>query len=191
MSIRIEIKFKIMEKFFNKTNILILIIIGLVVLNISMVSTIIWHRYHDFHERWGDGMAFHRGRMEMFIPEKLKLDSEQKLKFYHIDSAFRKSSFDLAKQMHEVRFKILLELKKPKVDTFILLGYSKEIGNMHAKLKMNTIEFYIEMKKICSPVQQDSLAGLFQKIIEFGDLPGPPSPHRHGRHFEMRPSDNK
>ncbi len=180
-----------MEKFFNKTNILILIIVGLVVLNISIVSTIIWHRYHDFHERWGDGMPFHRGRMEMFIPEKLKLDPEQKLKFHHIDSAFRKSSFDIAKHMHEVRFKILQELKKPKVDTIIFLGYSKEIGNMHAKLKMNTIEFYIEMKKICSPVQQDSLAGLFQKILEFGDLPGPPPPHRHGHHFEMRPGDNK
>jgi hypothetical protein len=167
-----------MGKLVTKTNILILIIIGLAVLNISIVSSIVWHRYHGFHDRWQHEMPFRHGRMDMIIPQKLNFNADQKKKFIHVDTLFRKSSLNIINQLHQLRFSILNELKKPYSDTTKLLEYSKQVGNLHSNLKMNTINFYLDLKKICTPAQQDSLASFFLNLIEFDDMP-PRPPHYH------------
>ena len=81
-----------MKKLFSKTNILVLIIIVLVVFNIAVVATIIWHQYR-FYKRFGEWGPRRMHRMELFIPQKLNFSPEQTEQFKKLDSAFRQSSF--------------------------------------------------------------------------------------------------
>lgn len=171
-----------MEKYFNKTRILIWIIIALVILNISTLASIFWHKY-QFKHHWDNQkeMNMNEGsRMGKHLFEKLHLTDLQKEKFHQTHLQFKEMDKVVIDKMFSYRQKMLNELKKPETDTLILNQYSREIGDLHVQLKMNTIKLYTELKSICTPEQQDSLAIIFTDILQSeSGLPMHPPKEKH------------
>jgi hypothetical protein len=88
---------------------------------------------------------------------------------------------ELIQDLQNVQKSILEELKKSNYDSLKLVSYSNEIGSLHSRLKMNTIDFYLSLKRVCSPSQQDSLYVIFREMSQFSDFPLlKRGMHRHG-----------
>ncbi len=173
-----------MEKFFTKTKVLIYIIIALLCFNLATVGTI----YYKMKTRPG----FYKERFQMnnrfghnpdFIREKLNLTDSQMSEYQIYHELFWKKGKVLMDSMQNVRMSMFNYMTQDKPDTVKIANLNNTLGALHIELKKNTIDFYFKLKKICTPVQQDTLKNIFTRMLQFEGGLRPP----HMRDREHRP----
>ena len=184
MPINIE-KVESMEKIFSKTRILVWAVIALLALNIATIGTIVWHlksfesseRDRFFHNRkMKNGFDGHIQRPNLI--EKLKFNEAQNEEFKKLEKNYRDSAWYIAVQMHRVREEMFTSLSTDKADMKKVEIFADSIGQYHKQLKMKTARFYLQVRKICTPQQADSLENFFKRIIgQEPDVPFPPHFH--------------
>jgi Spy/CpxP family protein refolding chaperone len=151
--------FKIMEKYFTKIRVLTWVVIALAVLNIATLSSIFWHKYQFRKNERSHKELYTRSSSHFkVLNEKLKLNKKQGEDFNLIHKNFRQSTYPILGKMSEVRNNMIEELKKEKTDTVVLYKYAQDIGDLHMQLKKQTVQLYLQLKSVCTPQQQDSLA---------------------------------
>jgi Spy/CpxP family protein refolding chaperone len=90
-------------------------------------------------------------------------------------------------ELADLRRLMLQEMSAKNSDTIKLNQLSDSIGLLHAKLKRLTYRYYLDMKDISTPEQQEKLeilfSGIFTRDIQMGRYGrgGPPAGRRQGR----------
>jgi hypothetical protein len=149
----------------------------LLLVNIAAITTIIYHIYSDkptsiLNEESADASKI--------ITGELGLNTDQKDLFQSINSAYNQQSQKILDQLTEKRSEMLAELGVENPDTSILKIIAKDIGALHTNLKLLTIQNFLELKKICTPDQQQLLAKMYDDMLESeGHFKGFGKQYRH------------
>ncbi len=147
------------------------IIAVITVINLSAAGTVLYHM--KFHERESEEELFEAERRPMppearpgrFLRDKLNLSPEQHTQFRELRRDFHSQANNLTYQMQIKRNEMITELAKENPDTSKLKKIAGDIGDMHAELKGLTIDYYMGMKEICTPEQEEELYKIFKVLI--------------------------
>lgn len=152
----------------NKTKIWISIVIFLTVLNIASLTTIGFHIVNSGNEitsntvgTEGNTTAY-TGR---YFRDRLQLNGLQMSNFRMVNDAFRNHAREINSQLIELREKMLQEMQKSAPNVNSLDAYSDSIGMLHNELKRYTYRYYLGIKEICDPSQQQELNRIFEEFF--------------------------
>jgi Spy/CpxP family protein refolding chaperone len=174
--------------YFNKKNVVILIIAVLLIINIATISTIVYLTYHkptmppyaekfhteSFRKNWG----------------KLGLNKKQKEAFGNFKRKYRVQTREIFKELHKKRVLMMDEFSNKESDSIVLYKLAEESGNLHEKLKIITLNHLLDLKNVCTPEQFKYLEGLFRmKIME--DEPNGKPYHWKKRKWKSNKNNNK
>ncbi len=141
-----------------KNKVLILIILFLIATNATTFFLVIREDDEQRIEVPND----HLGR---FFRDELNLNRQQHNQFRTFRQIFHSQSNQIISNMQYVREEMLDELAKHQPDTVKLYQFSESIGDLHRELKHQTIEYYLNMKKICNNKQKEKLHEIFKSMI--------------------------
>lgn len=146
--------------------ILLGIIALLILLNLSIIITIIYKKNEvvRYNNTFKNEMPIQKNHLGRLFKNELNLSFKQHKKFQELRHQYHQNSNEIIKEMKTIRSKILQELGKKESDTLLLKQLSEKLGEQHIKLKDLTIKFYLDMKKECSPEQKEKLFELFKKL---------------------------
>jgi Spy/CpxP family protein refolding chaperone len=155
----------------KKYSLMIWAVVILAVMNISTLTTILYHKYQsdktdtvsasDPKQSETDSEKF-SGR---YFRDQLNLGSEQMDKFRKINPVFRPKARSITIELAQKRNQMLIEMSAAKSDTLRLNALSDSIGQLHSNLKKITFQYYLEIKSICNPEQQKKLEQLFGEMF--------------------------
>lgn len=156
------------------------IIAVLTVINLSAIATIYYHV--NFQEeapvREFYGPDSEPGPQDVrpgrFFREELNLTPEQHMQFRDLRRNFHMQANDLTYKMQIKRNEMITELAKEEPDIAKLKQIARDIGDMHTELKELTMEYYLGMKEVCTPEQEEKLYRIFEVLINRdGGMPMP------------------
>lgn len=151
---------------FTKTKIWIWLVIILLVTN---VSTIISFRYYSQEEarlpEKTESVEVPGEQRTRFFKEQLNLTPDQLVLFREANRNFNREARAVTGEMERLRADLVAEMVRAESDTLRLEQLSALIGEQHKLLKTITYSFFLELKAICSPEQNEQLARIFQSLI--------------------------
>lgn len=180
---------------FTKKQILIGGLILLFVINLAALGTVI---YQNYRYKWDKPSGFFgrndwpseerqkRGRwmedkdkfqdkgkdtghgFEYYIKKRLNLDEEQFEKFQTMSEENMQSLWNIAHELSQKRDTLMKELSMEDPDTVMMKRLADEIGDLHTQLKKNTINHFMQMKKLCRPEQRDELNEMIMEMSHHG-----------------------
>ena len=153
------------------------LVLFLLIVNIAAFSTILFHIYSDQSTSLSTNENTSPGKI---ITGELGLNKDQKDLFQSINNSYYEKSQAILDQLTEKRSEMLAELGEEISDTTILQTIAKEIGELHTDLKLLTIQNFLELKKICTPGQQQQLSKMYNDMLECeGHFKGYGKQYRH------------
>ncbi|MBN2272893.1 MAG: periplasmic heavy metal sensor [Bacteroidales bacterium] len=155
----------------KKQKILVWIVAVLALMNISTLATILVHTNQAKksetvtttvqRQAAADAERF-GGR---YFCDQLDLDADQMRTFRNVNTVFRQQARDITIDLALYRRQMLTEMAAGHSDTNRLYRLSDSIGHLHSDLKKLTFRYYLDIKSICSPQQQEKLERLFGTIM--------------------------
>lgn len=118
------------------------------------------------------------GRM---LREELQLNQEQHLKARDARKNFHTRASQIAKELQMTRHALLHEMQRQQPEHQLIKSYADSIGFYHGQLKHATADFYLELKRICTPKQQEQLRQVFSKLMRVNEMVPPKMHRRKGR----------
>ena len=152
----------------NKYRILIWVIIILIATNLSMGISFFNHPRPDSRitvkaeEENPEVPAQQRTR---FFREQLDLDPQQVNLFRELNRDFNRTAWQIQNRLAWFRQTMVNEMGQDEPDMQELESIAAQIGELHEELKKETIEYYLAMKKVCTPEQQQKLHQLFLAVL--------------------------
>ncbi len=149
----------------NKTKLLIWVIIILIAVNLAtIVSGIIYSSKGRSAENMSTEIPFNQ-RVD-FFQEQLYLSPEQRDNFAEFNREFNQDARVITNKMNSLRLSLIREMAKSNPDESKLDEICTDIGRLHSQLKGATVDYYLKMKGVCDPQQQDLLNLLFERMID-------------------------
>ena len=100
----------------------------------------------------GTGRGF-----EHYIQRRLNLDDAQSRQYQALMRETRKNQRTIIHEMDRKRDSLMQEIARENSDTTKMNRLAGEIGNLHARLKHNTIDHFQQLRSICTPEQIPAL----------------------------------
>lgn len=168
-----------------RTNqILTWVVILLLVTNAATIGTIIYHNYKENQAtnqigiNTGEGINMLNGR---YFRQTLGFNEEQMENFRAVNQSFRPLAMEMTIEIDSLKNSMFSELQKSTPDTTRLNEMSKQIGVLHGRLKYETYQFYLNIKKDCSPSQSIKLEEAFKPLFKSESITvGPNHQRRRG-----------
>lgn len=155
-----------MKSFFTKYKILFWLSAFVLIVNITVL---IFLFYNDQKKSRQISCPYvqhntvpHNGR---FMKERLNLNEEQFNKFLIARRDFQNSAWSIRDRLNASRMEFIQELATKVPDTNKVRLLSKEIGDLHYLLKIETSYYYLNLKNICTVEQQDELNNFFMMML--------------------------
>jgi hypothetical protein len=155
----------------NKNNWMVWAIIVLALINLTTFLTVINHR-NKFVEKEivaipdqdksDNNSVKYSGR---YFRDELNLSGEQMKKFSEFNPEFRQKVMAINRSLDSKRHEMLVELAEKDCDTNRLNLLSDSIGYLHARLKKQTYQYYMNFKRICNAEQQKKLEQMFGEMF--------------------------
>jgi Spy/CpxP family protein refolding chaperone len=162
---------------------MIWIIAILVATNLSMGITFLYHNKQDKvlqEKAIEEKVEAPTQQRTRFFREQLNLDPEQVEQFREHNRNFNRTAWQITNQLESLRIEMIQELGKTNMDTGKVEVITREIGDLHTRLKNETVDYYLSMKEICNEEQQIKLNQLFLSVIHRDENVRLP---QHGRQF--------
>ncbi|HDR52046.1 MAG TPA: periplasmic heavy metal sensor [Mariniphaga anaerophila] len=153
----------------NKYRILIWVIVILVATNLSMGFSFLYHKQQDkklAEQTEQEAIELPAQQRTRFFREQLNLEPQQMEIFRELNRDFNRSAWQINHQLERLRVEMVREMGRENPDRQKLGGISDEIGDLHTRLKNETIDYYLSMKKVCNPEQQTKLNEIFLSVLE-------------------------
>ncbi|MHA7109932.1 Spy/CpxP family protein refolding chaperone [Sunxiuqinia elliptica] len=169
---------------FTKTKILMWLVIILLVTNISTIISFIYHSQEEHKlPAKTESIAVPGEQRTRFFKEQLDLTADQLVLFREANRNFNREARAVTGEMEQLRAELVAEMVRAESDTARLEQISTLIGAQHKQLKTITYAFFLDLKAICSPEQNEKLARIFQSLISADqDIQLPKGrKHRNGR----------
>jgi hypothetical protein len=153
---------------YNKCRVLKWVLAIIVVINLSMGASFVYHRQLAKNNTQVEGSIpdipdIQRTR---FFREHLNLDPGQVEKFRDLNRNFNRSAWQIQHQLSALRVEMVHEMGVHQPDKVKLDNISNDIGRLHTTLKNETIQFYLALKEICNEEQGKDLNALFMSALE-------------------------
>lgn len=154
-----------MEK---NTKILIGIIVFLILLNLTILGVVSYKKNENTLYKVQDKkeMVIPTRHLGRFFRDQLNLSTKQHRAFQVIRQDYHKNSDIILEKMTKNRHTIITELGKNKSDTLMLKSLSTELGSLHTALKNRTIQYYLDMKDVCTEEQKVKLFQTFKAMVD-------------------------
>lgn len=151
----------------KRTTVLIWTIVVLVLLNLTTIGTMYYHMSRTDAAPAGEAeLAVESFRLNnRSIVENLGLSGSQANECREILSDFREKVRNINQSLNENRADLFGELRKEAPDAEAYLDYSAKIGELHKALKMETVQFYLALKSLCDPAQEERLNQLLAPLF--------------------------
>ncbi|HAM09557.1 MAG: hypothetical protein A2X05_01290 [Bacteroidetes bacterium GWE2_41_25] len=159
-------------------SLLIWVIVALALLNVSTLGTILFQRYTYNRSLRAETVRSATANPNYgtfsgnYFGESLNLTPEQQSEFRKFDPRFREKVKEINFSLSELRSEMLGEMTKSEVDTEKLDELSEMIGKRHSDLKKLTYKYYLDLRSICDPQQQQLLETLFAETLMYDRNPG-------------------
>jgi Spy/CpxP family protein refolding chaperone len=153
-----------MKQVMNKTRLLIWIIIILVAVNVAaIISGLVFssERRNELPVR----TDIPYNRRADFFRGQLGLNNAQKQRFTTFNREFNQRARAITGKMNSLRYQLVEEMAGSHPDRARLDSICVGIGHLHTELKRATVDYYMNMKSVCTPDQQVELNRLFERII--------------------------
>jgi hypothetical protein len=146
-------------------------IVILAALNISTLATIIYNRYQSSK---AESLSQSDPKLSEVNSEKfsgryfrdqLSLSRDQMDEFIIINPVFRQKAQSITVGLAVKRKQMLSEMSAVQSDTLRLSALSDSIGQLHSNLKRITYRYYLDIKNICNPEQQQKLEQIFGEMF--------------------------
>lgn len=111
--------------------------------------------------------------------EKLGLTPVQEADFKKINQAFREKICVIITCLNQEKNTMFGALQLSQPDTVQLRQMARSIGNLHYQLKEETVRFYLAVKSLCNPEQQQILKEYFTPLFQHPDCPDPSDCEKH------------
>jgi hypothetical protein len=167
----------------KRNQLLIWVVVLLIITNLVTIGTILYHNYKQTAAadnvaiNTGAGVNMLNGR---FFRQTLGFSEAQMDSFRDINQEFRPYAMDVTFGIDSLKSAMFTELQKAAPDTVRLSNLSEQIGQMHGKLKYETFHFYLNVKKICSPIQIIDLEKAFLPLFKTENITTPNQHRRKG-----------
>ena len=153
----------------NTYRILMWIIVVLLATNLSMGISFLYHKQQDqkFMAQLEEAaIKVPSERRTRFFKEQLNLQFEQVDTFRELNRNYNKTAWRITHQLEALRADMVRELGKENSRGKTLESISKHIGELHTKLKKETIDYYLKMKEVCNEEQQIKLNEIFISMLK-------------------------
>lgn len=153
----------------NTYRLLIWAIVILLATNLSMGISFLYHKQQDknFIEQLEEtSIQVPSERRTRFFRDQLNLDREQVEIFRELNREFNRTAWQITHQLEALRVEMVRELGKENPRQKMLDSISENIGELHTKLKKETIDYYLEMKEVCNEDQQIKLNEIFISMLK-------------------------
>jgi len=153
----------------TNTKVLRIVIIVLAVMNLTTFATIGYYFYSSRQQverrvrgNPPDEAAAFSNR---YFMERLSMTQEQMQEFGRFNMGFRQNARLINEDLLRCRAEMLEELERDKPDTSRLGMLSDSIGTLHADLKHYTYKYYLNLKEISTPEQENELNYMFREAF--------------------------
>ncbi len=143
--------------FFSKQRILGGMFVALVVLNIVLLGTVWKQFFQKTPEVTYDA--------QQFIQQELNLTEAQMAQLKVLRSPHLAHTKQLLDEIHDLKKEITAELFTASPDAEHVEELAKEIGNKYAELEHLHFQFFLGMREMFEPEQQEQLHALMQEIL--------------------------
>jgi Asp-tRNA(Asn)/Glu-tRNA(Gln) amidotransferase B subunit len=152
----------------NKYRILIWIIVILLATNLSMIIS------SQYGKPMGEKVKIQvkeitpqmpAQQRTRFFKEQLNLHPDQMDIFRELNRYFNRTARGITIELETLRIEMVSELGKKKSDGETLDSIAKNIGRLHSELKNETINYYLQMKEVCTEEQQGKLNAIFMAML--------------------------
>ncbi len=153
----------------NTYRTLIWVIVVLLATNLSMGISFLYHKQQDkkqAEQAQENAIEMPAQQRTKFFREQLNLNSEQVDKFRDWNREFNRTGWEITHQLENLRVEMVTELGKVTPDEKKLETISKDIGELHTRLKQVTIDYYLKMKAECNAEQKEKLNGIFMSMLK-------------------------
>lgn len=167
----------------NKNQVLTLAVVLLIIMNAVTIGTILYHNYKENQVKdniiisSGPAVNMLNGK---FFRQTLGFNDVQMDSFRKINQGFRPYAMELTIEVDSLKNEMFTELQKAVPDTTRLNAMSRQIGELHGRLKYETYHFYLNIKKICLPAQSLELEKKFQPLFKSENITTPNQQQRRG-----------
>ncbi len=152
--------------YFSKKNAVIVVIAVLLIINIATISTIV---YHSYDNKKVEKPSTERTSTRDFR-QNLNFSSEQIKVLDELGKQFRENTIEMLMEMQNTRIELFNEISSINPDTVRMFEIADEIGILHAKIKRQTIDHFLVIKKNSTPEQFDRFVKIFQRAIMEDDF---------------------
>ena len=152
----------------NKHTILKWSVVILVLLNVSTIATILYHKYQEKIEKQ-DLILDTQGQNPLngrYFRQTLGFTDSQMDVFRTVNHKFRPNANGIIIKIDSLKKEMFAEIRKPVSDTVRLNALALETGNLHAQLKRETNRFYLKIKAACTPEQIEKLQDAFSPLFK-------------------------
>lgn len=168
-----------MEK---RSKIYIWLIIILLVTNVATIGSVLYHVYTEKKAEPVQKTEMPNEQRTRFLVEQLNLNVEQADQFRNLNRTFNRTANPVTRELEQLRLEMLEELAASQPDKNKLENIAREIGDLHTELKETTIDFYLQMKSVCTEEQQTKLYQIFHSMLnQEEDVKLPRGRHQGGR----------
>ena len=154
----------------NKTKLLTIAVIGLLLLNLGMMCMMFFHHPEDHHPPFGGP---HEGP-KMIIIQKLHFDEEQQKQYEVLVQDHRQKSREMNSNARDLRNKLYSLLKSEHIDTAQQALITDQIAENQKKTEEINIDHFQKIKALCKPDQLEAFNNLVDELTELFEHTGPP-----------------
>lgn len=144
------------------------IIVILLATNLSTLGSFYYHRLTELKAEkkiQEEQTNIPGDRRTRFFRDELNLDDTQLDEFREINRTFNRTARGIEMNLSRLREDLIKELGTQNPDSVRLNELAREIGENHRDLKQVTSAFYLNMRKICTPEQQEKLQTIFESML--------------------------
>lgn len=172
----------------NKNNKLFWAVIVLLVFSLTAITTIIIQ--NRSHSQSSDCLSVDNEGCRLTgtnINKVLDFNEAQMLSFKEANREFNPRSCVIICRLDSLKNEMFVELQRSPSDSLRLDSLAEMIGDQHAALKRQTILFYMQIKKVCTPEQEKKLQEVFYPLFR-NETPGSGKGkgYRHGKNRELQ-----
>jgi len=154
----------------TRNRLLIWIILILLATNIATVVSVMVNSGRMNADRRARGSEMADARV-MFFRENLQLSESQMSEFTKLNLKFGQVAGPITGELDRLRRNMIIELSNEKPDLEKVEKITEEIGSLHKQLKQATTKYYLGLKGVCNPDQQELLKEIFMVMSDpSGDL---------------------
>ncbi|MBI9059927.1 periplasmic heavy metal sensor [Labilibaculum sp. DW002] len=147
--------------------------------NISTIGSFWYHTYQE--KQVSSKVELPTEYRTRFLKEQLDLNEEQKNAFRILNRSYNRNANEIMIELNDLRSEMVQYLGEEQFDSIALRSVAEQIGKKHEALKLETVQFYQDMKAELNENQQAKLYDLFSSLLQKSDEVNIPKGKRKGR----------